>query len=401
MPKKVILIFVLLVVYLFSLNAQVDSNAKNNRSSQEELLAQRKQEIQEARIKLVNDYRRSGNKTSIDTLFKQDEAAYYSLLKEGHEDSAFMKKVIFMAYRNVESLQDDLLFLECKRSVYSKNWAEADLKARDLLRRYPVSNRKNQAVHIRKMALIKLDKDAEYVALVEEYPEFKTDSQKFWYGQALYNTGRYNDAQLILEKLVSKNNYALRSLAMLGLIAAANDKVADAVDYFDYIEKNFPMDSKYYDYAILSKARLYAHIKDLHNAIAYYQAYTTLKNGDVERVAYEIAITYRNSGNLKKAKALFEGLLSTPFAEEFYVPTVYNLVLIDKELNSGSKSASIINNYQARIDSYFNDLLANRKLTNEVKALRNKLIVEDDSLRKTILREDITAKEKAILANQA
>lgn len=357
--------------------------------------------IENGRISQVNEFVSENNQAEIDSLFALDEDAYFTLIKENDKKYAsFIREMMFKAYRNVSSLQDDLLFLDCKTAVYAQKWDMAALKANDLVRRYPNSNRKDVAVRYWKLALLKTAKDQDYVNLVEQYPEFKLASQKFQYGQSLYNIGRFDDASKYLEEAALDDNYALRATASLGLIALAQGREEEAGLIFDLLMQNFSPETPYFDFVLLSMARLFSHYDDPTTAITYYQAYNQLNENAVDDVTYEIAITHRKAGNLEKAKTYFEFLLGSKFADEYYVQALYNLVLIDQELNNGSTANQLMTNYQSRIDDYFDSLLRNRNLMNEVKTLRNNFLMENTQSRKDILLEQVRAKEEEILTNQ-
>jgi tetratricopeptide (TPR) repeat protein len=357
--------------------------------------------IEEERITQVNELLRANNISGIEDKFAEDEEAYFTLIKENdREYSNFIRSMMFKAYRNIASLQDDLLFLDCKKAVYSQDWDMVTLKANDLVRRYPDSNRKDVTIRYWKLALFKSGKDQEYVELVEEYPEFELASQKFRYGQSLYNIGRFADAQKYLEEAAIDTEYTLRSTATLALISLSEGRIEEATAIFDVLQNNFSPDTPYYDFVLLSIARLFSHYGDPETAVSYYQAYSQLNNDNISEVIYEIGIAHRKAGNLQKAKTTFERLLESKNANDFYVQTLYNLILIDQELNNGDSASNLMTSYQARVDDYFTSLLQNRNLMNEIRSLRNNLLMETEETRKNILREQITSKEEAVLANQ-
>ena len=393
-----LLILLLISISLLPLYSQADT-AENG--SEVASLDEMRNAIEEERISRVNQLLASNNISEIEELFASDEQDYFTLLKDNDTQYAsFIRELMFKAYRNVASLQDDLLFIDCKKATYSQDWDMVALKANDLLKRYPDSNRKTIALRYWKLALFKSGKDQEYVNLVEEYPEFEVSTQKFQYGQALYNIGRSDDALNYLEEAALDDRYTLRATATLGLIELSKGNVDSAVMIFELLQNNFSPDTPYYDFVLLSIARLFSHFGDPETAISYYQAYSQLNNDNISEVIYEIGIAHRNAGNLEKAKKAFERLLETKFADDYYVQTLYNLILIDQELNNGQAANQLMSDYQARVDDYFESLLKNRNLMNEIRTLRNNYLMENEQSRKEIIKEQITAKEEEILQNQ-
>ncbi len=396
--KKMFVILLLINISLLTLYSQT-SPAETN--SEVASLDEIRNAIEEERISQVNQLLATNNIAGIEEKFAEDEEAYFTLVKENDKEySNFLRSMMFKAYRNVASLQDDLLFLDCKKAVYSKDWDMVALKANDLVRRFPDSNRKSVTIRYWKVAIFKQGKYQEYVNLVDQYPEFELASQNFRYGQALYNLERYTDAQQYLEAAAIDNDYTLRSTATLALISLAEGRIEEATAIFDVLQNNFGPETPYYDFVLLSIARLFSHYGDPDTAIKYYQDYNRLNTEHTGEVLYEIGIAHRQVGNLEKAKLIFERVLESKQANDFYVQTLYNLILIDQELTNGESANSLMTAYQARIDDYFNSLLKNRNLMNEIKTLRNNLLMETEESRKTILKEQITAKEEEILANQ-
>lgn len=394
------MLLILLLISISALPLYSQNDATPN-SSESKDLNEMKNAIEKERISQVNELMSQDKLAEIESLFASDEEAYFTLIKENDTQYAdFVREMMFKAYRNISSLQDDLLFLDCKKAMYSNNWDMTALKANDLIRRYPDSSRKSIAIRYWKLALFKSGKDQEYIALVDQYPEFDLASQKFQYGQALYNVGNFDSAKQHLEDAASDNEYGLRSLATLGLVAFAQGNREESKLIFDALEKNYTVKTPYYDYVLLTKARLLSYDGDTANAIKYYQAYNKLNATAADEVAYEIAITHRKAGNLEKAKGYFEHILKSKFADEYYVQALYNLVLIDQELNNGQATNELMVNYQSRVDDYFDSLLKNRNLMNEVRTLRNNFLMENEQSSKTILLEQIRAKESEIIANQ-
>ncbi|MBI9032785.1 hypothetical protein JEZ13_12405 [bacterium] len=396
--KKIVVILLLLGISLLSLSSQ---SAIADENEGDVTIAEMRKAIEEKRISEVNDLLSSSKITEIEQIFSEDEEAYFSLIKENDLTYAnFVRGMMFKAYRNVASLQDDLLFIDCKSATYSQEWDKVVLRANDLLRRYPESNRKTVALRYWKLALLKLGKDQEYVNLVEQYPEFELAVQKYQYGQSLYNIGRYDEAQQYLEEAALDNNYTLRASATLALTALAKGNIDEAVSIFDILQKSFSPETPYYDFILLSIARLFSHFGDPDTALSYYQDYSRLNNDDIGEVIYEVAIAYRKAGNLEKAQKSFERILETKFADEYYVQALYNLILIDQELNDGQAATTILTNYQARVDDYFESLLKNRNLISEIRNLRNNFLMETEQSKKEILLEQIKAKEQEVITNQ-
>ncbi len=396
--KKIYIILLLIAISTLPLYSQAGTTNGSESTDLDEM----KRAIENQRITQVNELTSQNKLAEIDSLFSSDEEAYFTLVKENDvQYASFIREMMFKAYRNVSSLQDDLLFIDCKKAIYAKDWDMTSLKANDLIRRYPNSNRKDITIRYWKLALFKSGKDQEFVNLVEQYPEFDSASQKFQYGQSLYNIGRIDDSQKYMEEATTDSNYALRATATLGLIALAKGNDEEAALIFDFLEQNFTVDTPYYDFVLLSKARLFSHFGVPETAITYYQAYSQMNDDAIDEVTYEIALTHRKAGNLEKAKRYFEYLLGSKFADEYYVQTLYNLVLIDQETNEGQSASQLMADYQSRVDDYFDNLLQNRNLMNEVKTLRNNFLMENDDSRKNILLEQIRAKEEQILVNQA
>lgn len=395
-----LLLFLLIGISVLPLYSQALNSDENDGSDGD--LADKKKQIENLRIQKINNLLTQNKISEIDTLFNSDEKDYFTLLKlKELENASFVREMMFKAYRNVSSLQDNLLFLECKKAAFTQDWDLASLKANDLVRRFPDSDRKDDAVNYWKFALIKSGKDQEYITLVEQYPEFDKPLQKYHYGQSLYNVGRYDEAQQYLIEVGADPQYGFRATATLGLLSFAKGNTVEATEIFDYLEANYPPETPYYDFVILSKARLFSHFKDTQDALLYYKAYSDMKGDSVTAdVIYEIALTYRNAGEVSKAKKSFEALIASKNGDNYYIPALYNLVMIDAEMNDGEASDTLLANYQNRVDDYFEGLVINKNLMNEVRSLRNRYIMENEKSSKDILLGQIQEKEIQILTNQ-
>lgn len=395
--KKICLHLLLVSAFVLPLNSQ-DSIADINDVDTILDLVKEKDVIENERIELVSDLIKAGNYAKIDTLFREDEAEYFKLLNQDDSSQAtFVKSEMHKIYEYVPSLQDDFLFMECKKASLYGNWRLTSSKAKELLRTYPDSNRKSDTIELLKTALIKLGQDEEYLQLAEEYPGPDLSLNKFHYGQALFNLGEYTAAEPYLIKSALDEEYELRASAILGLIALTQGDIDEATAVFDNLEKHYTADEPYYDYVLLSKARLLSHLGEMQSALEYYQAYDKISETENYDVTFEIAVTHRKAGNLTEAKRHFELILESKLATAHYLPTLYNLVLIDQELNDGVGVTELISNYRSLTDNYFTALLGNRNLINEIKDLRNEYLFEKDEEKQNALLEQIRRKGQQII----
>lgn len=398
--KKMCLLL-LIIAFTLPLNSQ-DSTADDKDVSTILDLVRERDVIEDEKVELVSNLLKAGNYAKIDTLFREDEATYFASLNEDDVSyTTFLKRLMREAYKYIPSLQDDLLFIDCKRASLSENWNLTSLKAKELIRTYPDSNRKEATIKLWKKSLIKSAQDEEYLRIAEEFPSSDIISDKFHYGQALYNLGEYATAEPYLIESALDAEYELRATAILGLIALAQGDIDEATAVFDNLEKHYTADEPYYDYVLLSKARLLSHLGEMQSALEYYQAYDKISETENYDVTFEIAVTHRKAGNLTEAKRHFELIFESKDATDYYLPTLYNLVLIDQELNKGTGVATLISNYRALTDDYFTTLLQNRDLINEVKDLRNDYLLESEKERQDELLEQVRRKEQQIIANQA
>ncbi len=397
--KKKIILVLLAVVSIIFLYSQDNQASDINVDSE----LQQKKKIEKDRIEKVNQLLNSSQIAEVDSLYKEDERIYFSLIRSGDKQLAnFYKDMMNKAYRNVRALQDDLYYLDCFSYILTKKWELAEVKTADFLKQYPQSNVTTNILKFRKKALFELGRYEDYVTLVEASSLATSAGAKFEYAQALYNLERYDAAQQLLEAVVAADDvkYKLRALATMGLISAAKGKYQEAIGIFTVIEQEFPIDTKYMDFVILSQARLHAQIGENTFATEYYRAYNELTQGQDAKVLYELAVLQRKNGNLDKAKAAFEKVLTLNTGKAYYTPAIYNLVLIDQELNNGAQSSNIISSYQTRVDNYFNLVIQNRNLVSEIQSLRNKALAEADTLQLKNLKDKIAEKSIALMENQ-
>jgi len=320
----------------------------------------------------VREAIRKDDQNRLAELFLAEETALETALKNGDVDAAnltlFDMRILF---GKVTALKDRITYYEGLIAYANKDYAVAQRKLEDVVWVYQNSYHKEKAVRVLESLYFNSGQDTLVVKIHSELKQ-PTDTQRYHLGQAYYNLERYTDSYETFMGLIEKPEYALRADCMLGLIVAATKGRDEALPRFVSLQAKYNKKQPYYDFILLSLARLYADKNDMTTAITYYQQYARLHDKTLpEDVIYEIGVAYKNAGNVVEAKKYLQMLADNPEASEYYTAVQYLLISM-KSGDDPTKVGIEVQSIQELSDQYLSLLIQK----NKEMELMNQMLVD-------------------------
>lgn len=398
MKSKRIFAVLLLIGFVFINLYGQDTSAENGNSIIVDNYLELSQQLEE----VVKTSLKENRLSAVDSLFSEVKNQYFEMLKSGNSvETGLMYNLMRKVFNVVPSLADDLLYVDCKKYARINDWNKVALTAEKLLSEYPNSEFRNRIIRFYKFSYLERENSVKYIELCEKYPD---DSAKanYFKGQAYYNLGIYDEALKCFQIANEDLNYSLRSYASIGLIEIAKGNYQEALDNFDAIAENFAPSTPYYEFAVLSIARLSSYLGYYDAAIQSYSLYINLNGTASNEIVYEIGLTYRNAGETAVAKDYFDTIIDNQsFAGEYYILALYNRVVIELEESNEKKYDKMLVNYGTEIDNYFRILINNRNLMYQLKNTKLQIAQEKNRKKRDALVDNIREKETLIIANRS
>ena len=198
----------------------------------------------------------------------------------------------------------DILFKNAKTALAENRQKEAQLYLEVLTSNYPNSPRNNDAILLLENIYIHSGQDSLFLSIYELYSKEKSPEQTFWLGQSYYNLANYEKAKTVFISLYNEQEYLLRAKAMMALIAVSEQGYEAGLQKFLELKENHIDEESYYDFVLLSIARLYNLSSNFDAAVSFYESYLLMQNGDVsDEIIYEVA---NLEIDLRKEEELFQ-----------------------------------------------------------------------------------------------
>ncbi len=270
---------------------------------------------------LIRQLHKQGNMEEIRKNMREVVLSLERLLDEYLYDSFSLKVLeLYIVYKDLPEFKDYILYYRAKDAILKNNVRVALPLLEDLVNNYPQSEKLDPGLMLLEEAYFKLGMDEELIAVYDRYSQMNSLQQNFWIAQSLYNLGRYEESKEIFQILQRSSRYNFKAQAMLALISSLQDSIERGIEKFLLLEEAYSPKDPYYDFIILSLARLYYAQDDLEKSAAYYSQYYGMHENNVEdAVLYEIAVVLNEAGDYQSAIDYLDAIIQKPIKSEYFV----------------------------------------------------------------------------------
>lgn len=263
-------------------------------------------------------------------------------------------------YTNISTVEDQYYFYDALFDYLNGNIDQTLEKMRYVIDNHPNSEKIRQAVNFAQTIHIVRDLNREYIDLYHRFPRLTTSRSHYWLGHAYYNLVDYEKSVESFEELKNDPDFGFRSQLMLGMIAFAEFDSEKAIRVFARTVENYKEDEPYYDFALLSLARIYANFKFFESALLTYDEYRLFMGANIEpEVIYEMALVAEEAGRDELAVELLRQIINLPFTSHIFDKALSRLAIISAKED--------ISTARQLVD----DLLENNNSYKNLMSLRN------------------------------
>ncbi len=294
-------------------------------------------------------------------------------------------------YGDVVELQDQILYYRAKLAFIKENYNKAQNLLEDLVTNYPQSKRLNSVQLILQEIYFRDGRDEELIVCFDNYVGKISLKQNYWLAQAYFNVGRYEDASSIFKVLSKNKEFGFRAKAMQAMIAYFIDGIDIAIEKFKILEERYGLGTDYYDFVILSLARLYSANDDIAQTLAYYENYSNIHQGEIsDELLYEIALQFYNNQFFDKAINYFYKIVEKPVKSEYFASAKF-LVAVSEQGRGNFDQA----------ESTLTEIINRNNVLLETMNTKYRLLAKYNETRRKLASLDISAEEIEALQKKA
>jgi TolA-binding protein len=320
--------------------------------------------------KKAREYNLSGDSPKLDNLFREQE----TLIEEVNPDTdpaEYDKRVLALGFifREFPQYQDDVLFYEAKSALVDHETSLALDTLSRLLTQFPSSNRYTDAAHLAANLYFTMEDYAGFITIVTDN-RLATGNTLIQYnlGNAYFNEGNYEDAKATFMQLTSDASYGFRAQAMQGLIAYELEGIDAAMVAFTSLESSYPPETPYYDFVVVTLARLYDELGDHERATLFYEQYAEMNNHQIDdELLYEIGERYALDNDFDTAKQYCLNVLEKETFSDYTIPARVLAYALELEMQDPQAFEQSIQEYTAHNDAILQTLQQKRSLLQEYK----------------------------------
>ena len=286
-------------------------------------------------------------------------------------------------YGDVVELHDQILYYRAKLAFNKKNYNKAQNLLEDLVANYPQSERLNSGLLILQEIYFREGRDEQLITCFDNYAGEISIKQNYWLAQSYFNVGKYEDASSIFKVLSKNKEFGFRAKAMQAMIAYFTDGIDRAIEKFKILEERYGAGTDYYDFVILSLARLYSANDDIVQALACYENYSNIHHGEInDELLYEIALQFYNNQSFDKAIDYFYEIVEKPVKSEYFASAKF-LVAVSEQGRGNFDQA----------ESSLNEIISRNNVLLETMNTKYRLLAKYNETRRELTRLDIPAEE--------
>ena len=294
-------------------------------------------------------------------------------------------------YGDVVELQDQILFYRAKLAFIKEDYKKSQNLLEDLVTNYPQSKRLNSVQLILQEIYFRDGRDEQLIVCFDNYVGEISLKQNYWLAQSYFNVGRYEDALSIFKALSKNKEFGFRAKAMQAMIAYFTDGIDTAIERFKILEERYGAGTDYYDFVILSLARLYSANDDIAQALDYYENYGNIHHGEIsDELLYEIALQFYNNQFFNKAINYFYEIVEKPVKSEYFASAKF-LVAVSEQGRGNFNQA----------ESSLNEIISRNNVLLETMNTKYRLLAKYNETRRELTRLDIPAEEIETLQKKA
>lgn len=281
-------------------------------------------------------------------------------------------------YGDVVELQDQLLYYRARLVFAKDDPKKAQGYLEEIVENYPRSAIMNPAILLLEEIYFKAGLDTELITIFDQYQAEKSLQQNFWLAQAYYNTGKYTEAETYFQILKKDKEFAFRSKAMLALISYFTEDLTSSIGKFTELEKDYNQRTAYYEYILISLARLYLANSDFETSLAYYDKYYDHTREVIsDELVYEVAMQNYNNKKYLKAIDYFNIIIERPVKSQYFASAKFFVAVSEQGRGNYDQAESSLSEMITRNNILMETMNTKYSLLEKYSTLRRKLTQRD------------------------
>ncbi len=332
----------------------------------------------------VRELYEKGKISNLQKVFSKTAKIIDRMFEEGLFEAVALKigeqKII---YGDVVELQDQLLYYRAKLAFIKVDYTKALELLEEIVENHPRSTIMNPAILLLEEIYFVTGSDQELIDIFDQYSAEKSLQQNFWLAQAYYNTGQYTDAETYFNILKKDKKFAFRSKSMLALISYFTEDLATSIEKFSELESKYSKRTDYYEYILISLARLHLVNDDIDMSLAYYDAYyDDMSDVISDELIYEIAMQNYNNKKYLKAIDYFNIIIDKPIKSQYFASAKFFVAV--SEQGRG--------NYD-QAENTLSEMITRNNILMETMNTKYSLLERYSNIRRQLTQREITDEE--------
>ena len=340
----------------------------------------------------VRELYKKGKISSLKKVFSKTAKIIDHMFEDG-----LIQKVSFkiseqdIIYGDVVELQDQLLYYQAKLAFVKGDNKTAQGLLEKVVENYPRSSIIYPSYLLLEEIYFVAGLDQELINIFDQDTAEKSLQQNYWLAQAYYNTGRYTEAETYFTILMKNKKFSFRSKAMLALISYFTEDLNSSIEKFSELENKYNKRTEYYEYLLISLARLHIANNDFEKALIYYDNYYDYTYEVIsDEIIYEIAIQNYNNERSERAIEYFRIIIDRPVKSQYFASAKFFVAV--SEQGRG--------NYD-HAENTLTEMITQNNVIMETMNTKYGLLEKHSKLRRNLNQKDISDEEKNALKGQA
>ena len=303
---------------------------------------------------LIKHYQLLAAKNLIIEIFNAKALELETAYQQSNEPLVHTKhQEIKYVFHNIDVVKDQYLYYDAMYDYLRRDIDLATDKLHRFTELYPDSIKMKPALSLLQTIYILNGKNREYIQVFNQYPQYADSKGRYLLGQAYYNLREYQTARPLFADLTNNPTYGLRAGIMLGLISYAEFQADRAIDELTRLSQASQHSEPFYDFLILSLARILAHKGDFTASIRNYNRYVSITpNAINDALIYEIALVNRAMGDNDKALSYLNQIITMPQKSSFFDAAIVMIAAIKASQAGYDDSHAILNDVKSSYRAY-------------------------------------------------
>ena len=336
--KRVVIIFLLLAMctILFCQQPELVEVVRVVRGESRELQKLEQEisyykDLMRRRIE-INELYKAQNMYSIKQILADDLKNVDKDFGRGYLEAASIKLAeLELIYSEAPEVNDYLLFNNAKLAKLQGNDRKAQLYFEEIWEDYPNSELLDSVREQLSENYFYTGQDAKFLHLYENYSKNKSAELNYKIAQANYNLGELSTAKELFIGASKQDDFSIRNKLMLALIQYQENGAESALDQFLTLRGQVEPKEAYYDFIILTLARLYTELGDEQRALAHYNLYVEMNQGNLSPgILYELGNVNLNAMIFDEATLYLTYLTNNYPKSKYFISAKYQLALAEQ-----------------------------------------------------------------------